>query len=187
MERSTIFNGKIHYKSMAMFNCYVSSPEGKPSYIPWNPIESPLNPIKTPFSLAMSPTPACPTSQCPASSFSPPLTEAGASRWFSGWQKWMAPTRPGKNVGPLCQLDWSHGHWPSENGGSVPLKEWIFPWKMVDCPIKGANFPMKNGGSFHSYVSHYQRLWMAYGSSPADLETLTQQVGKSSCIKNTNL
>ena len=28
MERSTIFNGKIHYFDWAMFNCYVSSPEG---------------------------------------------------------------------------------------------------------------------------------------------------------------
>ena len=27
MERSTIFNGKIHYLTMAIFNCYVSSPE----------------------------------------------------------------------------------------------------------------------------------------------------------------
>ena len=29
MERSTIFHGKIHYFDWAIFNCYVSSPEGK--------------------------------------------------------------------------------------------------------------------------------------------------------------
>ena len=28
MERSTILNGKIHYFDWAIFNCYVSSPEG---------------------------------------------------------------------------------------------------------------------------------------------------------------
>ena len=44
-----------------------------------------------------------------------------------------------------------------------PLKMVIFPGKMVDLSIVMLN---------------YQRLWMAYGSSPADLETLTQQVGK---------
>ena len=30
MERSTIFNGKIHYFDWAIFHCYVSSPEGTP-------------------------------------------------------------------------------------------------------------------------------------------------------------
>ena len=31
----TIFNGNIHYIYMAIFNCYVSSPEGSQSRIPW--------------------------------------------------------------------------------------------------------------------------------------------------------
>ena len=30
MERSTIFNGKIHYKYIAIFNSYVKLPEGTP-------------------------------------------------------------------------------------------------------------------------------------------------------------
>ena len=37
---------------MASSSQTVSLPEGIPSYIPLNPIESPLNPIKTPFSIA---------------------------------------------------------------------------------------------------------------------------------------
>ena len=36
----TIFHGKIHLISMAIFHCYVGSPEGISSYIPLNPIKS---------------------------------------------------------------------------------------------------------------------------------------------------
>ena len=44
MERSTIFNGKIHYFDWAIFNRYVTN------YQRVYPINIPLNPIKPPFS-----------------------------------------------------------------------------------------------------------------------------------------
>ena len=38
MERSTIFNGNIHYFDWAIFNCYVSSPEGRSAAFCWTNI-----------------------------------------------------------------------------------------------------------------------------------------------------
>ena len=45
MERSTIFNGKIHYFDWAIFNSYVKLPEGKS----WGSKISMLNPSPDPF------------------------------------------------------------------------------------------------------------------------------------------